>query len=99
MPIVAEVVSKAHPVNTAPISATAPDKGNGIPHGTPTKLKSGAWGARVEGPIMAGEVILVVTRSGKSWPALVTRIVWQGEGVSVVETASLDRAPRAPRSR
>lgn len=59
---------------------------------TPAKLKSGAWGARVAGTVAPGAIIQIAAKSGKTWQAKVARIVWSGEGVSLVATESLDRA-------
>jgi len=63
---------------------------------TPQKLRSGEWGARVQGEVSEGDTVTIRTRSGKEWQARVTRVVWSGEGVSICATASLDR-PAAPR--
>ena len=63
---------------------------------SPTKLRTGDWGARVKGaPVSEGDVITIVARSGKSWDARVTRVVWSGDGVTICATASLDRRPPA----
>lgn len=62
---------------------------------TPTKLRSGAWGAKVAGSVRPGEVVTITTRSGKSWQARVSKVVWSGDGVTIVATQSLDRAPAA----
>jgi hypothetical protein len=58
---------------------------------TPTKLRSGAWGAKVAGTVRAGETVTITTRGGKSWQARVSKVVWTGDGVSIVATESLDR--------
>lgn len=69
----------------------------------PTKLRSGAWGARVTGTVAVGDVVTITTRAGKSWQARVTQVVWTGSGVSVCATESFDRgaspARPAPRNR
>lgn len=62
---------------------------------TPAKLKNGAWGARVQGSVAEGDTVTITTRSGKSWEARVTSVVWSGSGVSICATESLDRAPAA----
>ena len=58
---------------------------------TPQKLRSGEWGARVQGTARTGDTITIRTRSGKEWQTRVTRLVWSGEGVSIVATQSVDR--------
>jgi len=58
---------------------------------TPQKLRSGEWGARVQGTARTGDTITIRTRSGKEWQTRVTRVVWSGEGVSIVATQSVDR--------
>lgn len=56
---------------------------------TPAKLKDGSWGARVTDPIVnVGDSIEIKTRSGKSWIADVTEIVWHGKGVYLCRTSS-----------
>jgi|GEM_PF-3190725 len=62
---------------------------------TPAKLRDGSWGARIEGSAALGDILQITTQAGKTWQARVTRVVWQGEGVALVATASLDSAPRA----
>lgn len=61
---------------------------------SPTKLRSGAWGARVKGSVRMGDTITIRTSSGKTWEAKITRVVWSGNGVSICATESLDRSPR-----
>jgi hypothetical protein len=56
---------------------------------SPTKLRSGGWGARVDGSCGEGDRIQVTTKGGKSWDASVRRVVWSGNGVSIVETQTL----------
>lgn len=55
---------------------------------TPTKLRSGNWGARVQGRVHEGDVITITTRAGKSWQAEVAKVVWSGNGVSICATES-----------
>lgn len=56
---------------------------------TPTKLRSGAWGARVESEeVEKGDVVEITTRSGKTWSATVSAVVWSGNGVAIVATQS-----------
>ena len=66
---------------------------------TPAKLRYGSWGARVsDADVREGDVITITTRSGKSWDARVTRIVWSNDSVAVCATESLDR-PASPTRR
>jgi len=71
---------------------------------TPCRLRSrpGAWGARIvtDGCPGEGDTLTVHTRSGKSWEARITDVVWSGEDkvtgkmVFLVATKSLSR-PRS----
>lgn len=61
---------------------------------TPTKLRNGSWGARVEGKPSIGETITIRAKSGKSWQARVSAIVWTDGTASIVATASTDRESR-----
>jgi hypothetical protein len=54
---------------------------------TPAKLRNGSWGARVHGAVREGDTIEIRTKAGKSWQARVRRVVWSGQGVSLVSTA------------
>jgi len=65
---------------------------------TPAKLKSGAWGARVEGAVNRGDTVTITTRAGKSWDARVTQVVWTGNGVSIVATEGIDRPAASGRA-
>jgi hypothetical protein len=60
---------------------------------SPAKLRDGSWGARVAGFVAVGDTIEIVTRSGKQWYAVITRVVWSKDGVSLCATRSADRAP------
>lgn len=64
---------------------------------TPTKLKNGSWGARVQGTAHQGDTVTITTRGGKSWRARITCVLWSGKGVSICATESLDRPPRSSR--
>ena len=71
---------------------------------SPTKLRDGSWGARIAADdvstVAVGSQITVKARSGKSWTARVTKVLWTGPDrygsgkVALVETESIDRAPR-----
>jgi len=63
---------------------------------SPAKLRNGSWGARVQGTVSPGDVVTIRTKGGKTWDARVTSVVWAGEGVTLVATASLDRPAAAP---
>ena len=68
---------------------------------SPTKLRDGTWGATVDGKPRVGEVVRVTTRGGKSWDAKVTRVIWQGNGVSICATATVEprtSATQTPRT-
>lgn len=55
---------------------------------TPTKLRSGEWGATVNSSsVRAGDEVRISTRSGKCWTAKVSNVVWSGNGKSIVATA------------
>lgn len=67
---------------------------------TYTKLKTGPkageWGLRVAGEVEVGEVVLASTQAGKKSRKAVTAIVWQGNGVSIVEMGNAPKAaPKA----
>lgn len=53
---------------------------------TPARLRNGSWGARVQGAVKAGDLILVKTKAGKVWDAQVTKVIWAGEGVTLCAT-------------
>ena len=56
---------------------------------SPTKLRSGEWGAKVQtANVSEGDSIQITTRAGKSWTASVAKVVWRGEGVAIVATRS-----------
>jgi hypothetical protein len=65
---------------------------------TPTKLKNGAWGARVQGQVGIGDSVKIVTKSGKSWTATVEKVVWQGDGVTLCATSSAPRSSSQARN-
>lgn len=63
--------------------------------GKPIKLRSGDWGASIElekgGPEpQPGDTVDIVTKAGKEWTERVSRIVWTGNGVSLVETDKIE---------
>ncbi len=60
---------------------------------SPKKLKSGAWGAQVDGTPSEGDMVEITTRGGKTWSARVTRVFWTDGKVSICSTIGLDREP------
>ena len=55
---------------------------------TPAKLKSGAWGARVAGTVNPGDVVTITSSSGRSWEAVVDRVLWSNAEISICATSS-----------
>ena len=56
---------------------------------TPTKLKTGAWGAKVTSQtVRTGDLITITTRAGKSWTAHVAKVLWTGDGVAICSTST-----------
>ena len=54
---------------------------------TPAKLKSGDWGARVRNAqVSPGDIMQITAKSGKTWSATVSRVLWRGDGVALVAT-------------
>ena len=66
---------------------------------TPKKLRSGEWGAVAQTPAARkGDTVEITTKSGKSWTATISKVIWSGNGVSIVATQSSSPAPRRSRS-
>lgn len=64
---------------------------------TPMKLKSGAWGARASSEaVRAGDVLCITTKAGKSWDAMISRVIWAGNGVAICATERKASNPCAP---
>jgi len=56
---------------------------------TPTKLRTGDWGARVPNEhIEEGDLVVITTKAGKSWTAVVEKVVWKGNGIAICATES-----------
>lgn len=70
-----------------------------IKSASPAKLRDGSWGARVNGSVKAGDAIAITTKAGKSWTATVSRVIWTGNGVSIVATESKSRNGYVPAKR
>ena len=66
---------------------------------TPTKLRSGDWGARVTGAVSSGDTITITTKAGKSWTATVDRVVWTNGDVTIVSTRKSSHRTSRPTSR
>lgn len=73
----------------------------------PKKLRNGSWGAVIESSthidVEAGEEIQIVTRSGKTWTATISEIIWSGKGynggqAAIVATASAPAKSEPSRS-
>lgn len=53
----------------------------------PTKLRSGEWGATVSSThVSVGDMIQVVAANGKTWTDTVGKVIWAGNGVTIVAT-------------
>lgn len=63
---------------------------------TPTKLRNGNWGARVRGKVREGDTVTITTKSGKSWEARVSKVVWTDGSVAICATESTDRPAQRP---
>ena len=67
---------------------------------SPTKLQSGAWGAKVQSEtVQAGDTVTITTRAGKSWDATISKVLWTGDGVSICATESNGSSSSRPRRR
>lgn len=54
------------------------------PKATYTKLRSGAWGVRIEGPAPAeGTTITVTTKAGAVKTETIERVLWSGNGIAL----------------
>ena len=59
---------------------------------SPTRLKSGEWGARVPASrVEVGDGLTVVTKRGSSWEAVVQEVVWHSSEVALCRTARAHR--------
>lgn len=61
---------------------------------SPTKLRNGDWGARVCGAVSKGDIVTITTRAGRSWDAVITKVLWTADGVAICATESVNRMPR-----
>jgi hypothetical protein len=63
---------------------------------SPTKLRNGDWGVTVKSErVRPGDSVTVTTKSGKSWEALIEKVIWKGNGVAIcsVRKSSKSRTP------
>ena len=70
------------------------------PTASPAKLRDGSWGARVEGTPKPGDIVEIITKSGKTWFVRVDSIIWSGPDkyndggpISLCETSSVEDDP------
>ena len=69
---------------------------------TPIKLRSGDWGAKIEGCVpeilSRGEEIQIQTRAGKTWNTRIDKIVWShsDKKIAIVALASKTKSRREP---
>jgi len=71
---------------------------------SPKKLKSGSWGAAVDGAAKAGDELTITTKAGKSWTCWVEAVIWTGASkwsasgtCSIVSTTK--EAPASPEAK
>ncbi len=61
---------------------------------TPMKLQNGAWGIAVPGRPEVGDAVTVTTRAGKTWNAVISRVIERSGSVSLCATVSRSQDPR-----
>ncbi len=66
---------------------------------TYTKLKDGAWGVRVAGLAVVGQVVLVSKRDGSSETETVAAVLWTGIARDGMEASLVTIAASAARAR
>lgn len=66
---------------------------------TPTKLRSGEWGAKTNDAVAVGDEVEIRTKAGKTWTARVSKVIWTGNGVSIVATEKTSRNGYIPAKR
>jgi len=62
---------------------------------TYTKLRSGQWGIRAEGPVKSGQTVTVQTKAGAQKTETVDRVIWTDGKVTLASV----RASGRPQSR
>lgn len=63
-----------------------------------TKLRDGTWGLRSTDRLTAGQEVLVEKRDGTTQTAMVGRVLWSGDGVtlaSIADDGSREKASNA----
>lgn len=55
----------------------------------PARLRDGNWGVRTNPDVEPGDVVCVITRTGKSWNSVVTRITARYDNAALCEAESL----------
>ena len=57
---------------------------------SPKKLRTGDWGALVQGTdaVKQGDLVEIKTKAGKTWTTRVSKVVWTGNGVTICKTDS-----------
>lgn len=55
---------------------------------TYTKLRDGSWGLRVEGSAREGQRITVTKKSGETKTETITKVLWNGNGISLCAIAA-----------
>ncbi len=53
---------------------------------TPMKLQNGVWGISVPGRPEVGDAVTVTTRAGKTWQAVISRVIERSGSVSICAT-------------
>lgn len=53
---------------------------------SPAKLRNGDWGAKVSGPVQAGDTVTITTRSGKTWESEIADVLSSTDGISLCTT-------------
>lgn len=79
-------VQREAPKPTADVSKSP---SSGRHSATWTKLRSGDWGARIEGKASIGDEVTVKSKDGRTKTTKVKRVAWSGDGVSLVEVYAM----------
>ena len=58
----------------------------------PKKLKEGFWGAIVQQEnVHKGDRLFITTKAGKKWNTTVSKVIFQGKGITICSTQSKGR--------
>jgi hypothetical protein len=60
----------------------------------PKKLRSGEWGCTVDGTATPGEIVTIRTNRGKSWPAVIDKVIWSNDKTSICTTREREDADK-----